>query len=81
VGEEQLVRLGHYAKNLDSAHATYVNLTGDVGTEHSYFADDARPRVLSLFRCILNGGVAELNAADTTFKLQYDPRGYYALAP
>lgn len=39
-GDEQLARLGHYLKGLDSVNATYLNVTSrNVGDDHSYFKD------------------------------------------
>ena len=39
-GDEQLARLGHYLKGLDSVNATYLNVTSRiVDDEHSYFKD------------------------------------------
>ncbi|MFT5312747.1 MAG: esterase/lipase superfamily enzyme [Paraglaciecola sp.] len=40
-GDEQLARLGHYLKDLDSTNADYLNVTSKhVGDDHSYFKDD-----------------------------------------
>lgn len=39
-GDEQLARLGHYLKDLDSTNADYLNVTSKhVGDDHSYFKD------------------------------------------
>lgn len=39
-GDEQLARLGHYLKGLDSPNATYLNVTSrNVDDDHSYFKD------------------------------------------
>ena len=40
-GEEQLARLGHYLKSLDSTNCSYLNVTttAHVGDDHSYFKD------------------------------------------
>ena len=40
-GEEQLARLGHYLKGLNSINTSYLNVTtaAHVGDEHSYFKD------------------------------------------
>lgn len=42
-GKEQKARLGHYLKSLDSANATYINITESdhVGIEHTYFKEDS----------------------------------------
>ena len=42
-GDEQLARLGHYTRQLNSANAHYLDVTDadQVGMEHSYFTGDA----------------------------------------
>jgi len=42
-GDEQLARLGHYTRQLNSLNAYYIDFTGvdDVGREHTYFKGDA----------------------------------------
>lgn len=42
-GAEQLARLGHYLRKLDSENALYINVTGvkAVGSEHTYFKGES----------------------------------------
>jgi esterase/lipase superfamily enzyme len=42
-GDEQLARLGHYTRQLDSPNAHYIDVTDaqHVGSEHTYFKGDA----------------------------------------
>jgi len=62
-GEQQLARLGHYRRRLDSKLARYVDFTGapHVGKSHSYFTGSPlrNARVKAFFAAALNGREAE----------------------
>jgi esterase/lipase superfamily enzyme len=71
-GSEQLARLGHYARDLASRNAHYVNLTHAawVRNSHSPFAEPAEKneQVFDFFRQALSGQAAESG-------LRYNPAG------
>jgi len=76
-GSEQLARLGHYARDLSSRNAHYINLTGapDVGDSHAPFGEPAagNERVAEFFRQAFSGQPAEAG-------LVFHPEGnWYAL--
>ena len=62
-GKEQLARLGHYVKNLNSPNAHYIDITGaeEVGSEHTYFKGDAMQNndLKHLFTEMFNGRPVE----------------------
>lgn len=63
-GNEQLARLGHYLKGLDSVNAVYIDVTeaDEVGSEHSYFKDtpvDKNAALKALFKDIFTGNSVE----------------------
>jgi esterase/lipase superfamily enzyme len=64
-GDEQLARLGHYTRQLDSPNAHYIDVTGDhVGDEHTYFKGDAvlkNEELKQLFTDMFNGRPVEQN--------------------
>lgn len=74
-GEQQLARLGHYIRNLESHQAYYVNFTDAswVRDSHSYFERDVvkkNSRVFDFFNEAINGEFAEK-------RLKYQPSGNY----
>lgn len=62
-GDEQLARLGHYTKKLNSPNAHYIDVTGEdhVGSEHTYFKGDAMKNTAlkELFTEMFNGRPVE----------------------
>ena len=63
-GAEQLARLGHYTKELNSPNAYYIDITGaaGVGSEHTYFKGDSvneNDELRALFQKMFNGRVVE----------------------
>jgi len=64
-GEEQLARLGHYTRQLDSPNAYYIDVTDadHVGSEHTYFKGDAmgNKSLKKLFTDMFNGRSVEQN--------------------
>ena len=63
-GDEQLARLGHYTKKLNSDNAHYIDVTGaaHVGSEHTYFKGDAVKKNAALkemFHEMFNGRSVE----------------------
>ncbi len=62
-GEEQLARLGHYTRKLNSQNAHYIDVTGadNVGSEHTYFKGDAvkNEALLKMFSAMFNGRTVE----------------------
>ncbi len=63
-GAEQLVRLGHYTRKLNSPNACYVDVTraSHVGQEHTYFKGDAVNKnadLKALFDGMFNGQAVE----------------------
>jgi esterase/lipase superfamily enzyme len=77
-GNEQLTRLGHYLKGLDSVNAVYVDVTDadNVDCEHSYFKDTAVDKnviLKELFKDIFTGNSVEKQLtyvpAENYFKL------------
>ena len=63
-GDEQLARLGHYTKKLNSANAHYIDITGadHVGSEHTYFKGDSVKKnaaLKRLFHEMFNGRSVE----------------------
>ena len=63
-GEQQLARLGHYIRNLNSRQAYYINLTDAswVKDSHSYFEQEVvgkNTKVFDFFNEAINGGFAE----------------------
>ena len=63
-GDEQLVRLGHYTRKLNSPNACYIDVTGvsHVGSEHTYFKGDAVNKnagLKSMFDGMFNGQAIE----------------------
>jgi esterase/lipase superfamily enzyme len=62
-GDEQLARLGHYTRQLDSPNAIYIDVTDadHVGTEHTYFKGDAieNELLMVMFKKMFNGRPVE----------------------
>ena len=62
-GDEQLARLGHYTRKLNSPNVHYIDVSEAklVGTEHSYFHGDAigNDSLKFLFKEIFNGRAVE----------------------
>jgi len=63
-GEEQLARLGHYTKELDSNNALYIDVTDakSVQNKHNYFVGEAvenNSKLLAIFNDIFCGRGAE----------------------
>jgi len=63
-GEEQLVRLGHYVKDLGALNAYYIDVTDvdGVGSGHTYFKGDAvenNEELKSVFKDIFHGKSVE----------------------
>ena len=62
-GDEQLARLGHYTRQLNSPNAHYLDVTdaAQVGTEHSYFKGDAigNESLKYMFTEMFNGRAVE----------------------
>lgn len=63
-GKEQLIRLGHYLKGLDSVNGVYIDVTDtdDMGSEHSYFkgtAVDNNNELKDLFKDLFTGNSVE----------------------
>ncbi len=63
-GDEQLARLGHYTKKLNSSNATYIDITDadHVGSEHTYFKGDSvnkNATLRALFHEMFNGRAVE----------------------
>ncbi len=77
-GDEQLARLGHYTKKLNSSNAHYIDITGadHVGSEHTYFKGDAVEKnaaLKQLFHEIFNGrsveGMLDYRADNNAYRL------------
>ena len=64
-GDEQLARLGHYTRQLNSPNAHYLDVTdaGQVGMEHTYFTGDATDNesLKYLFKEMFNGRAVDHN--------------------
>jgi len=63
-GDEQLARLGHYTRELDSPNAYYIDVTNahGVGEEHTYFKGESvinNNDLKSLFQGMFNGQSVE----------------------
>lgn len=62
-GDKQRARLGHFAQNLNSRQAVYVDFSGaeHVGDSHAYFEGDPieNPMVKRVFDRMINGRAAE----------------------
>ena len=63
-GDEQLARLGHYTRQLNSPNAHYIDITDvkHVDNEHTYFKGDAvrkNPALKDLFDGMFNGRAIE----------------------
>jgi len=62
-GDEQLARLGHYTRQLNSPNAHYIDVTdaAQVGMEHSYFKGDAigNESLKFMFTEMFNGRAVE----------------------
>ncbi len=62
-GDEQLARLGHYTRQLNSPNVHYIDVTEarQVGTEHSYFKGDAigNESLKFMFNQMFNGRAVE----------------------
>ena len=62
-GDEQLARLGHYTRKLNSPNAHYLDVTDarQVGTEHAYFKGDAisNESLKFMFNEMFNGRAVE----------------------
>ena len=63
-GEEQLARLGHYLKGLNSGNASYLDVTSAsyVDDEHSYFKDTPvrkNVKLKAMFAALFEGGRPE----------------------
>jgi len=78
-GDEQLARLGHYTKRLDSANAHYIDITGadHVGSEHTYFKGDAVKKNAALkemFHEMFNGrsveGLLKYHADNNSYRFE-----------
>ena len=74
-GEQQLARLGHYVRNLNSRQVYYINLTDAswVNKSHSYFDKKVVTRnskVFEFFNQAINGEFAEK-------RLKYQSSGNY----
>ncbi len=75
-GDEQLARLGHYTKKLNSQNAYYIDLTRakGVGSEHSYFKGDAiksNTTLKNMFKEMFNGKSVEHKLTYQTDKNTY----------
>lgn len=77
-GDEQLARLGHYTKKLNSDNAHYIDITGadHVGSEHTYFKGDAVKKNAALkqmFHEMFNGrsveGMLDYRADKNSYRL------------
>jgi esterase/lipase superfamily enzyme len=77
-GNEQLTRLGHYLKGLNSVNAVYIDVTDadEVDSEHSYFKDTPvrkNAALKALFKDIFTGNSVEKRLmyfpAENYFKL------------
>ena len=64
-GDEQLARLGHYTRQLNSNNAHYIDVTDakHVGSEHTYFKGDAveNESLRFMFKEMFNGRPVEQN--------------------
>tara|TARA_R110001583_G_C5655889_1_gene409224 strand:+ start:2476 stop:3558 length:1083 start_codon:yes stop_codon:yes gene_type:complete len=61
-GKEQLARLGHYLKKLNSANAIYIDVTDGANSEHSYFKGDSvdkNEKLKAVFNNMFNGLTVE----------------------
>lgn len=61
-GKEQLARLGHYLKKLNSANAIYIDVTDGANSEHSYFKGDSvnkNDKLKGIFNNMFNGLTVE----------------------
>lgn len=62
-GDEQLARLGHYTRQLNSPNAHYIDVTNaqHVGSEHTYFKGDAiaNESLKFIFKEMFNGRAVE----------------------
>lgn len=77
-GDEQLARLGHYTKKLNSTNAHYIDITGadHVGSEHTYFKGDTVKKnaaLKQLFHEMFNGrsveGLLDYRADNNSYRL------------
>jgi len=77
-GDEQLARLGHYTKKLNSSNAYYIDVTGvaKVGSEHTYFKGSAMQNLAlkKLFTTMFNGrpveGMLKYHADNNSYKFK-----------
>lgn len=64
-GDEQLARLGHYLRQLDSPNAHYIDVTDakHIGSKHTYFKGDAmaNKKLKKMFTDMFNGRSVEQN--------------------
>lgn len=83
-GDEQLARLGHYTRQLNSQNAHYIDVTDadHVGSEHTYFKGDAAENnetLKTLFTDIFNGRSVEQRLVykpdNNSYKLSSPDRG------
>ena len=63
-GDEQRARLGHWSRNLNARHATYLNFTdsANIQAHHNYFTDDSalqNERIKEVFQRAFSGEKAE----------------------
>ncbi len=74
-GDEQLARLGHYMRKLNSQNAHYIDVTGadHVGSEHTYFKGDAVKNMAlrNMFSEMFNG-----RSVEGGLKYQADSNSY-----
>jgi len=75
-GDEQLARLGHYTRKLNSSNAYYIDVTkaDDVGREHTYFkGDSVKNNVVlrGLFEAMFTG-----KSVEDTLEYQVDKNTY-----
>jgi hypothetical protein len=72
-GDEQLARLGHYTRQLNSPNAVYIDVTeaDHVGREHTYFKGDAvdNESLRLMFKAMFNGRSVE---QDLEFQPDYN---------
>ncbi|MCM8541994.1 MAG: alpha/beta hydrolase [Lentisphaeraceae bacterium] len=80
LGDEQLPRLGHWTKGLDSKNAQYINLTNapEVGRSHAYFEDVENGKVRAFFKDMFNGIDCD-NSENNKYDLQYVTSDNYFL--
>jgi len=75
-GDEQLARLGHYTKKLNSPNAWYIDFTGvdGIGREHTYFKGDSvknNAELRAIFKEMFTG-----KEVDSQLKYRVDKNTY-----